>query len=513
MDELDLVLIRDLQERQEALSGMVKFREYMSRSGHFDFQHAPLPHHLLMIEGLDRCADLVGWTLDGRIPTRDELIAGCQKLAISAPPASAKSTYEYIQLPVMVLARWPKARILCISNTQLRAEEFNRRRRSAVDTDEFKKLSGVGLNPEAKGSQRFETSAGGFVLAAGAGTAISGVRADLIIMDDAVSGFEEANSMGQLEKLWQFYLTEARPRHDSPYTPEIIGGTRWSRFDPIGRALADEEGWESICLSLECDGEDDPLGREIGELLWPEKYAPELDDLKRDAMTFASLYQQKPLTSEGAFYDTKLMKPVKTVGPNMRRVIGMDLALSVGKGDFTVIMVCAIDHRGHVVIEHLWKDRVDIGESARKLSELCASFNVSQVLIDDDNASKVFVRYLHEQRIKTPVDLRPTRGNDKQTRAAPSRAMVQQGRIGYVQAPWTPDLLRELHEFPDSRHDDAVDCLSLVGRELYRTGHSSFKPEPPKSIEGAFIEESGIITTRSDLDSLWNSKRRVSRRI
>lgn len=487
-----LEVLREVERRENALESMDGFRRYMRESGHFDFKFDPEPHHEIQCAALEKLIRKESY-----------------RLLISAPPSSAKSTYSYIQFPLFLLARDPTTRILCVSNSQIRAEEFNRRRRSAVDTPQFRQLSGAGLSANAKGAQRFETTKGGYVLAAGANTAISGVRADWIFSDDLVSGFEEASSQGQLQKLWDFYMTEVRQRGDDPFTPEVICGTRWSRFDPHGRAKEADEGWEDLCIPLVAE-DDDPVGREPGEVLWPAKYGPRLKEIQRDPMSYASLFQQKPLTSEGEFFNPEQFEIVKTYPQGSRMVIGMDLALTVGGGDYSVIMVFAVDHESNITIVDVWKDRVSIDVTANKLHSLCRGYNVAQVLVDDDNASKVFVRYLYEQRIKTPVDVRPTRGRDKETRAAASRAMAQQGRIKMLQATWNAELLRELLEFPDSKHDDQIDCLSLLGRELYRTGG----PPKRKVVEAPqtqMIDTQGQIYVNDTMNAM-RARRRQPRR-
>src|SRR5690349_4096935 len=92
--------------------------------------------------------------------------------------------------------------------------------------------------------------------------------------------------------------------------------TRWHQDDPAGRILPEdwngESGWFDgrdgrrwyvLCLPAIADRADDPLGRAIGETLWPawfshEHWAP----FKTNARTWSSLYQQKPSPDEGTFF-------------------------------------------------------------------------------------------------------------------------------------------------------------------------------------------------------------------
>ena len=493
----------EFEARTAALESLSGFRDYMRKSNHLDFQFEPEPHHQVICDLTEKIGK--GLIADLRKePIPEDFL---RKLLVAAPPASAKSTYFSIQLPIWLLCVFPTLRILCVANTQTRSEDFNRRRRSAVATDEFQRLSGTTLDPDNKGVARFGTTAGGFIAAVGAGSAIAGIRADIIISDDLVASFEEASSRDQLDKLFDYYLADVRTRADSPNTPELIIGTRWSAFDPIGRFLElteqGHEQWEHLCIPL-IAGPDDPVGREEGEVLWPAKFEPRLAEIQRDPAIYAALYQQNPLTSSGNFFDLDHLPIIDMAPQNATHIIASDIALSTNKGDWSVHLVAGFDENRNLTIVDVWRDRKSLDIVAEALEHLCNVYTPTMVLIDDDNASKVFRQYLFEKRISVPIMLRPTRGQDKQVRAANSRAMAQQGRIHLKRARWNHELLNELTKFPDIRHDDQVDCVALLGREAYRMAPPK-KILMPEDIEtGAMKVDNGRIVTRDTLGEMWN---------
>jgi hypothetical protein len=93
--------------------------------------------------------------------------------------------------------------------------------------------------------------------------------------------------------------------------------THWDEEDPAGHILPDgwagESGmvkgrfdgldWEVLCIQAKCETTTDPLGRAIGEYLWPQWFGPKhWQQFEQDARTWNSLFQQRPRAVEGAFF-------------------------------------------------------------------------------------------------------------------------------------------------------------------------------------------------------------------
>jgi hypothetical protein len=56
--------------------------------------------------------------------------------------------------------------------------------------------------------------------------------------------------------------------------------------------------------------------------------------------------------------------------------------------------------------------------------------------------------------------------HDKPTRARAFQALAANGKVAFPNAPWANDVLDQLIRFPAGKHDDAVDCCSLIGRAV-----------------------------------------------
>jgi predicted phage terminase large subunit-like protein len=451
---------RELLRRTRAKNGMCAFREYMAPTLSKDFEHAPAEHHKVMIRELERLS-------------RGEI----RRLMILAPPGSAKSTYCNIQYPLWELAKNPHTPILAASNTQDLAEQFNRRRRSICVSPEWIILSGTKLAEDLQSVGHFGTEKQGGIKAAGIGTSIVGFRSHLNILDDPIKGVEEAYSAKTLDFQWAWFNDEFRTRL-IPHGKELIVSTRWAKKDIAGRLLErvknGEEEWTVLRLPMLADRIDDPMGRALGDPLWPEWFtAQHVQEKRQSALLWNTQFQQTPLDEAGSWiaYDNLQFEEPLNAGTPLNFVIAMDLALSVGKGDYTVLIVAGIDCFRRVHIMHVDRQRTSPADTVTRLVQLCEIYNPAEVLVDDDNSSKVFKTLMHEvyknsKFTPPPMNFMPMRGHDKETRAAAIRASFQAGNVRITKANWNNDLMRECLEFPSGDHDDIVDALGLIGRRL-----------------------------------------------
>lgn len=516
-----------------ALESIDDFGNYMSTSQHQDFIHAPARHHRL----LTRVMDLLFTPLDAPEHPRDRWGEPITKLLVTAPPGAAKSTYCTVQAPLLYLARHPDRHILCSSNVGDLAESFSRRRRSACLTTEWQNLSGTKLRADAMGIQRFYTEAGGSIMAAGAGKTIVGIRSNLNICDDPIESWEQAQSEPQLSKLWDWYEGEYRNRqHGIEGALEILMHQRWSRNDLAGVLLrmiksGEERGWMVINLPLVIENDaqlPDPVGRKIGDRLWPENPAFEnkkLTELQRDPTKWAALYQQHPLDEEGGWVGDEYIHIIspeewaaRKVREEFRYLAAGDLALTVNKGDWTVLIICAIDYKRDLVVCHMTRWRKSIENTVPEVYKLDTEYHPANWSFDDDNQTKVYTRYHYEyartnELSPVAIDLMPMRGRDKEIRAAAIKGYFRSHRVTIVNEPaWAPDLIRAVLRFP-GEPDDEIDTLGLIGRKVIQASGIEV-PKAPKiePVQGLIVEKDGQNHLSLGLDRLFADHERGQKR-
>ena len=507
---------QEILKRKEARNSLISFIKYMRPSGLPDFEYIPAAHHILIAEILQELAE-----------KRED------RAAISLPPGSAKSVYCSIWFPCWLLARNPKLKIICVSNSETLAEDFSAARRRIFSSEEWMALSGTSLLADTKSLAKQFFPEGGGIYAVGAGTTITGKRADYLIGDDLITGHEQASSLHQLDKLWNWYLTEARSRiKPDPKTGEegveLMIATRWHLRDPIGRVMKltqdGHENWHYVKVPMICNSDDDPLGRRQGDRLWPTYFTQRMvADARRSPLMWATLYQQEPTVSEHAWVSTDHLRihDVKSFPKPMKFYIGCDIALSIQRGDWTVFSVVGIDVDKSFYLVDLWRRQADPSESSKALVAMCTQYEPVNCWVENDNASKVWARLVsleaRNQGINVPLMMSRMKNNDKEVRAAPLRGLFMQDRVTIAAASWTEAVLTEIAEFPAGRHDDIIDSFGVVAKELHRLSapRHAMKRKKAKPIQGSMQIIEGRQVTRATVKEMFalNAGRRKSLRI
>lgn len=409
----------------------------------------PARHHRLLISELERIE-------------RGEL----DRLMVFMPPGSAKSTYASILFPAWWFCRRPHSAVIAASHTAELAEWFGRRVRNAIVSNSA--TLGLDLAADSTAAGRWSTNVGGDYYAAGVGGSIAGRRSDLAIVDDPVRSREAANSATQRKRTWDWFradlLTRLKPRGRV-----VLIMTRWHEDDLAGRLLLTEaDRWRVLCLPALAEA-NDPLGRALGEPLWPEwQSAAELVDKRRTLgeRDWSALYQQDPRPAEGALFRVERIAILDAAPTEERAVRSWDLAATAAMGtadpDWTVgVKLARLGSDRFAVLDVVrLRGGPDEVEAAILGSANLDGHNVIVALPQDPGqAGKSQVSHLARRLAGFRVEASRETG-DKSTRAAPFASQVNVGNVALVRARWNDVLLDELAAFPSGRHDDQVDALA-----------------------------------------------------
>jgi hypothetical protein len=214
------------------------------------------------------------------------------------------STYASILFPPWFLAQRSGLRIIGTSHGADLAETFSGKVRSLAD--EYSNDLGYTLTDRNVGMWR--TSNFGEYRAAGVGGSITGRRADCILIDDPVKDRKEAESETTRNDVWDWYRGVVLQRL-VPGGRIILIQTRWHLDDLSGRLVelskAGGDKWRVIKLPAIADAIDDPLGRRIGEALWPEWEDEAALARKHGAMgdyEWGAQFQQDPQPAGASFF-------------------------------------------------------------------------------------------------------------------------------------------------------------------------------------------------------------------
>jgi hypothetical protein len=260
-------------------------------------------HHALMMQGIQRCIE----TPRGRF-------------MCFAPPGSAKSTYAAVLGSAWAMGKWPGTQVILGSYATNIAVKQSRKVRSIARDPAYSSIwqSKPKLLEDQRAVDDWSLTNGSSLMAAGLLAGITGNRCDLLIIDDPVANRENADSPTLREKTYNEYIDTAMTRA-KPKMSVIIIQTRWHEEDLAGAILPewyngesgsikcrDGQTWEVLSIPAEAEREDDPLGRAVGEFLWPEWFPKEhwstWRDNPRAARTWSALYQQRPAPFTGIHF-------------------------------------------------------------------------------------------------------------------------------------------------------------------------------------------------------------------
>jgi phage terminase large subunit-like protein len=123
----------------------------------------------------------------------------------------------------------------------------------------------------------------------------------VVVVDDALKGYAQANSLSVRNGIYELVLTELFARKSKGKLSIIVMATRWHDDDLTGRLVRFHD-WPYLRIPAICDGQDDPAGREVGEPLWSAGQSLEsleVERLNQGERRFSALWQGIPMPDGG----------------------------------------------------------------------------------------------------------------------------------------------------------------------------------------------------------------------
>lgn len=373
------------------------------------------------------------------------------------PPRHGKSELASIRFPAWYLGRNPDKRIIGASYAASLSYRFSRAARNVIRSDEWPYP--IRLADDSQSVQAWDIAdhRGGY-FAAGVGGPITGMGADLLIIDDPVKNQEESDSAVYRENVWEWYTSTAYTRLEDDAAVVLIM-TRWHHDDLAGRLLvqAQQGGDQWVTLSL-------PAIDAEGSALWPEKYdTAALQRIKGavGSRTWTALYQQSPTDDETAIIKREWWRTY-TASPECDRVIQIwDTAFKTKQSsDYSVCATWGATATGYYLLD-LWRARVEFPELKRAVVMQSAKHNPSAVIVEDAASGQSLIQELRRETNLPIIAVKPDR--DKLARVHAVTPMIEAGRAYLPEsAPWLSDFVEEHAQFPSGAHDDQVDTTAMA---------------------------------------------------
>lgn len=418
-----------------------------------------------------------------------DVIDGKQpRLMIFAPPRSGKSELFSRAFPAWAFGKNPNLQMIASSYSSDLSTRMNRDVQRIMMSDTYadifpetklnsKRVVTVTQNA-LRNSEIFEiVGHAGAYRSAGVGGGITGMGADISIIDDPIKDAAEANSATFRDRVWDWYVTTLYTRL-SPKSGVLLGMTRWHEDDLAGRLIKEIENggdkWQ--ILSFPAIAERDEERRKEGEVLHPERY-----DLERylkikntiGSYAWTALYQQRPTTKGGEIIKGAWFKRFDVL-PRLTRVgVFMDTAQKTGEqNDYSVLLLAGLGIDGAVYLIDLKRGKWDAVELENTTKDFYVKHKPAYAglmfYIEDKSSGTGLIQKIKREnnipvKAVTPQKYKYTRVLD----------VVGYIESGYVNLPssgaWVSDFIDECEKFTATNshlHDDQVDTLTMAISEF-----------------------------------------------
>lgn len=424
-----------------------------------------------------------GWYLSAMASALVDVAEGrSRRLQITVPPRHLKSIMTTVALPAWIMGRRPDLRIICASYSQdlstRLARDFRKVMQSAWYAEVFPKTAAsIVRDTEAD----FTTRQGGFRYSTALGGTVTGVGADLIIIDDLMKAQDARYPEARL-RAQTFVDQTLLTRLDDKERGAIIAIQQRLHEDDVCAHLTAKGGYRHLDLpAIAVKDEIIPLtrgrrhARRIGDLLNPARENQETLDRLRAEMgprAFEAQYQQNPTPTEGDYLRWDKVQFYDEAPPRERLrkvVMSWDTAASCDpKADWSVGTVWGHDGKSWLLLDVV-RARLTYSDLLARARLERARWKADTILVEQ---ASVGIGLLDDLRrdmrgVSDPrhhssclaFAVRPDGPKEERFFTSVERLYDGTARLPRT-APWLDDLRHELLGFPDARHDDQVDSVS-----------------------------------------------------
>lgn len=434
-------------------------------------------HHRVLLEKIQKCME----TDYGR-------------LMVFMPPGSAKSTYATVVAPTWLMGKNPSTQIILASYATPIAKKLGSRGRFIVEQECYQGAFGTTIDPKYQAKEMWALDNKSEYMSGGLLSGLTGNRADGAIIDDPVKGRQAAESKTERDRTLAAHEDDLTTRL-KPRAWQILIQTRWNPEDLAGSILPEDYAgqsgpvkcrdgmiWEILNIPGKAEFEDDPLGREIGEYIWPEwfdesfweMYEPRPGDPESpSARRWAALFQQRPRADTGNMFTEDMFEPYRyELGrepPSLNFYGASDYATMEEEGDFTEHGVCGLDNRGDLWMTDWFFGQVETDVGIKELLKLAKRWTFTRAFGEGGIIRRAiepaFKRFKREKKVRLKIEYLPGAGS-KTTKLLSFQSMASAGRVHIPRCPWGDRLLDLLYDYPGRSHDDGPDVCGLFGRAL-----------------------------------------------
>lgn len=407
--------------------------------------------------------------------TLDRVTSGeLTRVIFSVSIRHGKSEHNTISYPTYLLERDPTTPMLLLSHSERQALKFSRKVRRLVGERGIK----IGT-PDNAGE--WETTDGGGLIALGVGAGIASMNARYVFIDDPIGKREHAESETRRDALFDYLSNDVLARAQ-PDTAVLFTMSRWHVDDVAGRLIDGRLGdWHIVDLPGEAE-ENDPLGREQGEPLWPEILDAKWLEQKRvelGSYGFASLIQGRPRPREGGMFKWDWWQEIDVPPATGQFIRYWDTAGTADTGDndpdYTAGALLTRLPDGRTAIIDIARFRESVATRDARLEQIARQDRAkyggrvkwwleTESGVGGTERTHQLIRRIQNTGVVCKADPRPN--VNKVLRAEPLASKAEAGNIVLCPGEWRNEFRLEAADFPGGRHDDQIDAVAGADAKL-----------------------------------------------
>jgi len=394
------------------------------------------------------------------------------------PVRHGKSDTVSRHLPPHFLGEFPDDEVLLVSYNATKAYEFSRAGKKIIESLQYAELyPEVELSKDKQGVDEWEIEGRlGRAQYIGIGGGSAGKGGNLIIIDDVYSNRQEAESETIRDSRWQSFRDDIMTRR-APRCIVIIAISPWHTDDIIGRIKEEMSGNENFpqfkTTRYPAFSDTYTTG-----YLFPERFDSRWYETQRAVLgTYgtASLLQCEPVPRTGNMMRVDMIREYDKA-PSAQMVRAWDLASSKKERvkddpDFTVgVKGCVVEEVNEagikvpvVYVEEIKRGQWESLERQETIKNTAIADGAISIGVEAYGAYKDAYTELRDTlrgvRVVKPMQL----SGDKVAKASILEPIMEAGNFRINKnISCKEELIKELTNFPNGKHDDIVDAVTLM---------------------------------------------------
>ena len=392
------------------------------------------------------------------------------RLIINMPPRHLKSITVTVAFTAYALGLNPKLRIFGISYGEDLSKKHAADFRAIVQSDWYRRAFPKVQITRATDTE-IHTTERGFRKSTSINAALTGLGGNLFVVDDPQKPVD-AQSDTLRSNLHHWFTNTLLSRLDSKERDAVIVVMQRVHLHDLTGYLLESGGWTHLSLAAIAEqdefiaiGNNRFYHRKAGEALHPEHESLKtLEKLRHEfgSDVFSAQYQQAPVPPGGGMIKQKWFRyytalPERKLGH--RVFISWDTAAKNGtQNDWSVGTVWLLADKVYYLLDMV-RGRYEYWELRDIAKALADRYKPFAILIEDASTGTALAQELKREG-RYPIRLIPIH-HDKIGRVYVQQGKFEAGRVQFPKdAPFMPEVEKELLSFPQGKTDDIVDSIS-----------------------------------------------------